>query len=345
MTALLIPSVFLWIFSILNQFGIKNKYGVSQLIFSLVGLAVFFIAKRVGRKFVVSNVQTIFWVFFGILLTTFIVGLEVKGSRRWIDLGVASFQASEFLKIFFIMYLAKLLSQQHAHDMSPAFFIMLLGILLIPAFVVLKQPDLGNAMVFVGIFLIMIFCSDMPKKYLLWVLIITLLLLPFSWFFLHDYQRMRVLSFIQPHRDTQGDAYNMIQAMITIGSGKVWGKGLGLGTQSKLFFLPENNTDFAFSSLVEQFGFMGGFLVILLEGSLIVQLFQRANRFLQGDDQDTKFKYYYALGLGALLSVQTVVNVGMNLGLLPIAGIALPFVSYGGSLFVALTLGFALLKS
>lgn len=345
MTSLLIPSFFLWVFSLFNQFGIKTRFGMSQLAYIIVGVTIFFVIKRIGRRFFIANIRTIFWAFFVILIVTFIIGLEVKGSKRWIDFGVANFQASEFLKIFYIMYLAKLLSGRSRGEMTPFFYISILFIALLPAVIVLRQPDLGNASVFVGVLVFMLLVSDMPKKYLVVSGAVLFILLPFSWFFLHDYQQARILSFVQPHLDSQGDAYNMIQAIITVGSGQFLGKGLGLGTQSKLFFLPENNTDFAFSSLVEQFGFLGGFFVLLLEFILILILFFRAYKFIGGADSDTRYKYLFSMGLACLLFIQTGVNIGMNVGLLPIAGIALPFISYGGSLFVALCIGFALLKT
>ncbi len=345
MISLLIPSLFLWIFSIFNQFGIKNRFGYSQIGFVIVGLLAFFVIKKIGRRFFIANIQTIFWFFFVLLIATFILGLEVKGSKRWIDFGIVKFQASEFLKIFYIMFLAKLLSGRTRHEMTPFFYFIVMVVTLLPAFIVLRQPDLGNASVFVGVLIFMLLVSDIPKRYLLISGIVIFCLLPFSWFFLHDYQQARILSFVQPHLDSQGDAYNMIQAIITVGSGQFLGRGLGLGTQSRLFFLPENNTDFAFSSLVEQFGFLGGFFVILGEGVLIAMLLIRAYKFIGGTDSDTRYKYLYSTGLAFLLCIQTVVNVGMNLGVLPIAGIALPFISYGGSFFVALCIGFALLKS
>ena len=345
MTPLLIPSAFLWMFSLFNQFGIKTRFGVSQLGYVAAGLIAFFIIKRIGRKFFIANIQTIFWSFFALLILTFIIGLEVKGSKRWIDLGLVNFQASEFLKIFYIMYIAKLLSSRNRSEMTPFFYFTILIITLLPAFIILKQPDLGNASVFIGVLFFMLLVSDIPKKYLVISGIVLFCMLPFSWFFLHDYQQARIVSFIQPHSDSQGDAYNMIQAIITVGSGQFFGRGLGLGTQSRLFFLPENNTDFAFSSLVEQFGFLGGFFVLLLEFILIAMLFIRAYKFIGGMDSDTRYKYLFSLGLAFLLLIQTGVNVGMNVGILPIAGIALPFVSYGGSFFVALCMGFALLKS
>jgi rod shape determining protein RodA len=345
MISLLIPSFFLWVFSLFNQFGIKTRFGLSQLTYIVAGLIAFFIIKHIGRRFFLSNIKTIFWAFFALLIVTFIIGLEVKGSKRWIDFGFANFQASEYLKIFFIMFIAKLLSSRTRYEMTPFFYITVLFACLLPAFVVLKQPDLGNASVFIGVLMFMLLLSDIPKRYLVVTAAIIFILLPFSWFFLHDYQQARILSFIQPHSDTQGDAYNMIQAIITVGSGQFFGKGLGLGTQSRLFFLPENNTDFAFSSLVEQFGFVGGFFVLLLEFILIVMLFVRSYKFIDGTDSDTRYKYLYGMGLAFLLCIQTGVNIGMNVGLLPIAGIALPFISYGGSFFVALCIGFALLKS
>lgn len=345
MTSLLVPSFFLWVFSLFNQFGIKTRFGISQLGYIAVGMIAFFVIKRIGRRFFIANIQTIFWSFFALLIITFIIGLEVKGSKRWIDFGIVNFQASEFLKIFYIMYIAKLLSGRSRSEMTPFFYVTILFISLLPAFIILNQPDLGNASVFVGVLIFMLLVSDIPKRYLLVSGIILFLLLPFSWFFLHDYQQARIVSFIQPHVDSQGDAYNMIQAIITVGSGQFTGRGLGLGTQSRLFFLPENNTDFAFSSLVEQFGFLGGFFVLLLEFTLIIMLFIRAYKFISGADSDTRYKYLFSMGLACLLCIQTGVNIGMNVGLLPIAGIALPFISYGGSFFVALCVGFALLKT
>lgn len=345
MTALLIPSFFLWVFSLFNQFGIKTRFGLSQLGYIIAGIIAFFVIKKIGRKFFIANIQTIFWSFFALLIVTFIIGLEVKGSKRWIDFGIVNFQASEFLKIFYIMYIAKLLSGRSRSDMSPFFYLTILFVTLLPAFIILRQPDLGNASVFIGVLIFVLLVSDIPKRYLLFSGIILFILLPFSWFFLHDYQQARITSFIQPHADSQGEAYNMIQAIITVGSGQFFGKGLGLGTQSRLFFLPENNTDFAFSSLVEQFGFIGGFFVLFGEFILIVLLFNRAYKFIGREDSDSRYKYLYCMGLASLLIIQTGVNIGMNLGLLPIAGIALPFISYGGSFFVALCIGFALLKT
>ncbi len=346
MISLLFPSIFLWMFSVFNQFGIRTRYGTAQITYVLAGLVAFFIIKRIGRRYFIANATIVYWIFIFLLALTFVIGLEVKGSKRWIDFGIANFQSSEFLKIFFIMYFSKNLGSRRKDEMTFSFLLQLCAVAFIPICIVLRQPDLGNAMVFVGIFFVLLLCSDMQKKYIVWLLGYMLFLVPFGWFGLHDYQRARIVSFFMPHATPEGgDSYNMIQAIITIGSGMFFGKGLGLGTQSRLFFLPENNTDFAFSSLVEQFGFIGGFVVIVLECIIILTLFLRAFKFVNGSDNDTRYKYLYACGLAALVLIQAGVNIGMNLGVLPIAGIALPFISYGGSFFVALCIGFALLKT
>jgi len=161
--------------------------------------------------------------------------------------------------------------------------------------------------------------------------------------FLKYYQKNRILSFFSLFLEQQGNAYNMIQAMITVGSGKWFGKGLGLSTQSRLFFLPENKTDFAFSTLIEQFGFFGGFIVLLLYLVLFFFLFKRITLLLKKNDDESKIMFLYVLGIFSYIFFQMFVNIGMNLGVLPIAGIALPFISSGGSLIVTLFLGFALI--
>jgi rod shape determining protein RodA len=171
----------------------------------------------------------------------------------------------------------------------------------------------------------------------------TAVLAPIGWLFLHSYQKARILSFLNPHIDTQGTAYNMIQAVITIGSGKFMGRGMGLSTQSRLYFLPENTTDFAFASLVEQFGFVGGIVVIAMYAALIYFIIRRAAKYFHSQDKEGRANFLYTIGILSYLLFQIFVNIGMNMGLLPIAGVALPFVSYGGSAVLALLIGLALI--
>jgi rod shape determining protein RodA len=157
--------------------------------------------------------------------------------------------------------------------------------------------------------------------------------LPLGWFFLKDYQRQRIVSFFNPHFDYQGASYHMIQSIISVGAGGFFGRGLGFGTQSKLNFLPESHTDFIFASLVEQFGFLGGFLILVLYGFLFYLLLKRSLFFLKQKDEQENF--LVIMGVLAYFFFQMLINIGMNMGLFPITGIVLPFLSYGGSALIS----------
>jgi len=165
--------------------------------------------------------------------------------------------------------------------------------------------------------------------------------IPLGFTLLHNYQKARIFSFLNPEFDQQGTAYNMIQSVITVGSGKFLGRGLGLGTQSRLFFLPENHTDFAFASLVEQFGFVGGGLVIICYIIIFIILAKRLVALFYDKESDLKKAFLYTLGFTSYFTFQVIINIGMNLGIMPITGIALPIISYGGSSIVAAMIGLA----
>ena len=179
-------------------------------------------------------------------------------------------------KIIFIVFLASFFGHKQRRISYLNYFLISLFYLSIPVFIILHQPDLGNATVYIFIYCSMLLLSQIPKSLIFRFAALIVFLLPFSWLFMKEYQRHRILSFISPEIDSQGTAYNMIQSVITVGSGSFLGKGLGLGTQSRLYYLPENFTDFAFASFVEQFGFLGGLLVIGLFAFLIWQLLQRS---------------------------------------------------------------------
>lgn len=284
-----------------------------------------------------------YWLFIFLLIITFIIGIEVKGSRRWIDLYFFNFQPSEFFKIFFILFLADFFTKHRQNIKDFSIFLKSLGYLILPLLIIFKQPDLGNAMVLFFIYVIVVLFSGTPKKYLLSSFLTLLLIIPIGWPALKDYQRNRITSFLNPEIDQQGINYNMAQAIITVGSGKFLGRGLGYGTQSKLFFLPENHTDFAFSSLVEQFGFLGGICILVLYFVISTGLIKKLALLFQSTDEDILFKRLFMLGFFAYFVFQVFINIGMNLGLLPITGVALPLISYGGSSLVSFMLGLALI--
>lgn len=340
---ILVISSFLSAFGLFSLFGLNQALFFRQFTYILIGIGVYFAVKAVGRHFFKANSVLFYWLMMAILIITYIVGLEVKGSRRWLDLYFFNFQASEFFKVIMIMFLAKYFSERKVIENNFLFFIKSLAYVGIPAFIIFKQPDLGNAAVYGFFYLVILLFSPYAKKHLLYLAETSLVLAPIGWFFLKTYQKARILSFLNPHLDTQGTAYNMIQSIITIGSGKFMGRGLGLSTQSKLFFLPENTTDFAYASLVEQFGFVGGFAVLCFYAVLIYMIAKRAAKYYHLRDRDNQAKFLYCIGIASYLVFQIFVNIGMNMGILPITGVALPFISYGGSAVLAILIGFALL--
>lgn len=340
---LIIPSIFLSTFGLFNLFGLNHELFIRQLIYSLLAFIVYFLVKAIGRHFFQINNRFFYYFFLGALIITFIIGIEARGSKRWLDFYIFRFQASEFFKPIFILFLSQYLQSKDIFKNNISLFLKSFIYFFLPFFIIFKQPDLANSMTFLVIYLTVIFFSNIPKKYLLYFFAFTSMFLPSGWFFLKEYQKARILSFLNPHLDSQGTAYNMIQSVITIGSGNFFGRGLGLGTQSRLYFLPENTTDFAFASLVEQFGFFGGFFVIFFYLLIIYFIAQRTIKFFFDKTEEGKGKFLFSIGMLTYIFFQVFVNIGMNMGLLPVAGVALPFISYGGSSVLALLIGFALL--
>ena len=343
MTGIYVSGLLILCFGFLNLFGIDQNLLWRQGEFFLVGLLIFFLVKKIKRNFFIVNDRFFYWFFLSILFSLFFLGVEVRGARRWLDFSFFRFQPSEFFKVFFIVFFARFFSKKIRADDCRARFFLALFYFFLPAVLIFKQPDLGSTIILAVIFFVLIFASDLPKKYLLNFIFFLVLMLPLGWFFLQPYQKLRLLSFFNPHLDRQGTAYNMIQSIITVGSGRFFGKGLGLGTQAKLLFLPENYTDFAFSSLVEQFGFFGGATVLTLFFLLCYFIMRRLFLYASKKDEESRFNFLYVLGVLSFLICQIVVNIGMNLGLVPIAGITLPLISYGGSSLVSMILAAALL--
>jgi len=340
---ILVSSCLITLFGLFNLLGIDKNYFYHQLIFLTIGLIIFFIIKRIGRNFFYINSKFFYWVLVFLLMVTFLIGLEAKGSKRWIELYFFNFQASETLKIFFIIFLADFFVLKDYAGENFSHFLISLFYLLLPALIIFKQPDLGNTLVYLVIYFAMLVFSPIPKKYIVYLLITFIIAVPAFWLLLKEYQKARILSFFSPHLDPQGNSYNMIQAMITVGSGKFFGKGLGLGTQTKLLFLPENHTDFAFASLIEQFGFFGGLITLTLYGLTIFFLFKRVFYYFFNKDRESQKRFLILIGFISYFVFQTFINIGMNFGLLPITGITLPFISYGGSSLVALMISLALI--
>ncbi len=340
----LIPTFILLVFGLFNLAGIKPHLLMNQAIFVGISLLVFFVVKKIGVLFFRLNSIAIYIIFIILLALTLFIGEDINGSRRWINLYFYNFQPSEFFKIFSILILSDFLARNQRNLAHFSTFLVIVASFAIPAFLIFQQPDLETAVLISAMFLVICLFSEVPKKFVFSIIGVGILLLPVAWFFLESYQQNRILSFLNPELDPQGTAYNMTQSIITIGSGQLFGRGLGLGKQSTLFFLPENHTDFAFASLVEQFGFLGGATVIVLYLFLAIMFIRTILRNVGKKGEHNRFQYFFATGFFIYFIFQVFINIGMNLGLLPVSGTALPLISYGGSSLLTWMIGVAFLS-
>ena len=271
-----------------------------------------------------------------LLILVFILGVETRGSIRWIPLGPVNIQPSEFAKPVIILFLAGFWSNRIVTWKNILkSFLWLLPVLGL----VFKQPDLGTTITLGAIWLGFIFAAGISLKKGLVLLLTLVLVIPLILVGLADYQKDRLTSFLSPEQDPLGLGYNIIQSTIAIGSGEFIGRGLGQGTQSRLQFLPEFRTDFIFASLAEELGFLGSVTILLIYLFLISYSLKIASRSVDF------FGFLLSIGVAVMIIFQTAVNIGMSVGLVPITGVTLPLISYGGSSLVATLISFGLLAS
>jgi rod shape determining protein RodA len=269
----------------------------------------------------------------------FILGRTVSGARRWIHLGPFTFQPSELFKLIFVLTLAWALTSRWGRPLSRATLIWT-GILVgVPFVLVVRQPDLGTALVLLPVLAAVLLGLGIRLRIFAGLILGGLAFMPVAWFALKEYQRERLLVYIDPFRDPLGTAYNVIQAKIAIGSGQLLGKGVSGATQSRLAFLPERHTDFIFAVFAEMWGFVGCLVLIMAYGLLVLRGFEIAANAREPRGR------IVALGVTALFATQTLINLGMVTGLLPVVGIPLPFMSYGGSSMVVSLMALGLLLS
>ena len=274
---------------------------------------------------------------FLLLIATFIIGQTTRGAVRWIPLGPLKLQTSEIVKPLLIVFFARLASQR---DLSELKNIFIAGILfLLPAVLIFRQPDLGSTLVVSALWLGIVFAAGLKLRYLLVGLLTLTLLLPFGWATLKGYQQTRLVTFINPLSDPLESGYNLLQSIIAVGSGQLLGRGLGQGTQSQLKFLPERHTDFIFASLAEELGFLGASLLIGLFAVLLWRILIAARR------APDKFGSFICIGVFSMLAFQIFINIGMNIGLVPITGITLPLISSGGSSLLSTLISLGLVAS
>jgi len=312
----------------MNSFVGESIFFERQVIWALIGIAVFFLASLIDWRFLRSTWVSVFLFLFSttLLITLFVVGQVTKGAVSWFDFGAFSLQPSDPIKIFLIVILAKYFSRRHVeianfrHLLVSGFYAGTIFLL------VLLQPDFGSAIIIFMIWFGMVLVSGISKKHLLLVILTGILSFVLLWSFVFaPYQKARILTFVNPLTDISGAGYNALQSTIAVGSGEILGKGIGYGTQSRLEFLPEYETDFIFAAFSEEWGFLGVMILFSLFGILFWRILLSA---LHGA---TNFEILFGLGVAIFLMSHFIIHVGMNIGLLPVTGTTIPFMSYGGS--------------
>ncbi|MFH0988312.1 MAG: rod shape-determining protein RodA [Parcubacteria group bacterium] len=333
---ILIAAVFLLFclgLATLYSVGLSQPEGVSnfhkQMVFGVIGFICLFIigastysAWRVYSRWLYA--VTLF-----LLVLVLFFGSTINGTKGWFQIGGLGIQPVELAKISLLVFLAKFFSNRFQYFQPTKHLIVSLGLTFCFVFLIVLQPDLGSALVLVGIWLMLLILVGLPGRYWIGLMLVFIILATLGWtVFLHDYQKDRIMNFANPTRDPLGSGYNVTQSIIAIGSGHWFGKGLGFGSQSQLRFIPEAQTDFLFAVIAEELGLFGVAVVLALWLTVFYRLILIARR--AADD----FGQLLVLGVACLLFIHLIVNVGMNIGIMPVMGISLPFMSYGGSFVV-----------
>lgn len=320
---ILLPGVLIVILTLSVFYSVDFQIFKQQLFFLFVSLVAYFVFLNVDYKMFGFYSKHLYFVMIALLLVLFIVGIEARGAVRWVDIFGIRLQFSEIIKPFFIIFMAKHITNSESRTLGN-FIISLM--LLSPIFILtLWQPDLGNAMIYLIVTFFMLLAAGFPLRYFLGIGVVGIIPFPLIFSLLHEYQRQRILTFFNPSSDPFGASYNAVQSLISIGSGGIFGKGFGQATQSILKFLPERHTDFIFATISESLGFLGGMIVIILFIFLLLRIYKVAL------DVSNDFTRLVLIGFYFLFMTHIFLNIGMNIGIVPIVGVTLPFASYGGS--------------
>ena len=305
----------------------------------ILGLIIFFLVIFFDLRLIFGYAYVIFFLSIISLVIIPFFGIESNGATRWINIAGISLQPSEFVKYTLILALAKYFHSINNDSSFIKTLIIPLIITIVPVLLVITQPDLGTALIILLGGISLFWISGLNYKYFIVGVFSILCSLPVLWQYLKDYQKDRVLTFFNPERDPLGNGYHIMQSKIALGSGGIFGKGYMEGTQSHLNFLPEMQTDFIFTMLGEEFGFIGTLLLLLIYAALIMISIRLALK------SRSLFSKYLSLGVCNVFFIYVFVNVGMVTGLLPVVGVPLPFISYGGSSMLAVMFGFGLLMN
>jgi rod shape determining protein RodA len=312
----------------MSTFQAHNPFFAKQIVWFGVSIAAFFGVSRIDWRFLRSSeIAAMLYAFStGLLLLLFVVGHIAKGAQSWFRLGPLAFEPSELANLALIIVLAKYFSRRHVEIANIRHILVSGAYAFILFAAVALQPDFGGAIIVFCLWLGMVLFSGISRKHLFAVFAIGTVAFAGLWMFgFHDYQKTRIMSFLNPLADVRGAGYNAFQSTIAVGSGQILGKGIGYGTQSKLRFLPEYQTDFIFAAYAEEWGFVGVLIILILYGVLFWRLMLAA---MQGA---TNFETLFCIGVLLYFVAHFTLHAGINMGLLPVTGTTIPFMSYGGS--------------
>jgi len=332
------------IISLLISFGLIEIYSIAigqkstesmlnfkkQILFVVIGIILLFIFSFIDYHHLRTLSNYIYFIGILVLIAVLFFGQEVRGTKGWFNFGQFSLQPVEFVKIILILFLSRYFSRFSLKINTLKHFIITgLGAFFLFS-LVLAQPDLGSAFILFSIWFVFILVAGLKKKYILGIFLVMFISIWIGWsFYFKDYQKQRILTFLNPQANSLSEGYNVNQAMIAVGAGQLNGSGVGFGSQSQLRFLPESQNDFIFAVIAEEFGFIGVMLVLCL----FVIFFYRCLCYVNRINDD--FGVFFIISAVCLIFIEMFINIGMNLGIVPVVGISLPFISYGGSAMVA----------
>lgn len=306
-----------------------GNYETKQVLWLGAGFAAFMIVQWIGYRTFLNTSYLLYVISILLLVWVHFAGDIRYGAQRWMSIGPLVIQPSEFAKLSTILALANFLGSNYAEGKTNRTLLGALAMAFVPIALIVKQPDLGTALLFIPVAVVLLFIWGIKVRYIVGSAILGVLAAPLLWFSLKTYQQKRILVFLNPKLDPLGSGYTAMQSKIAVGSGGFWGKGFLHGTQSQLNFVPEHHTDFIFCVIGEEWGFLGALLVLGLYWILLRSILQMLEH-----TTDIRAKLLSA-GVATLIFSQVFINIGMNIGLMPITGLPLPLVSYGGSSLVA----------
>lgn len=311
-----------------------------QMLFVAMGLVGMFAVSFINFRLFHSLSLPLYGIGGILLLLVLLIGTTIRNTTGWIFIGSFGFQPVEFVKLFAIIMLARFFARNGQEFNQVSVLAKSASIILIYIILILAEPDLGSAIVYGCIWFGLLFLVNVRRSHIMAMIIGLVLIVTVSWIFvLQDYQKERVTTLFNPTEDSLRAGYNVTQSILAVGSGQFWGRGFGLGPQSQLKFLPEQQTDFIFAVIAEELGFVGVFLTLALFGTLFFRLVSHARK--ARDD----FSLFLLSGVMTMIFVQVIINIGMNLGIAPVIGIPLPFVSAGGSSLITSLIAIGLVQS